>query len=54
MIKWQVKSFGLTGEWPFKLFNSRLGEESGTASVKVKFVDISRNACGEVGFLVQS
>jgi hypothetical protein len=48
-----VKSFGSTGELPFKLFGLRLEEESGTDGVKVKFVDIVRNACGEVGSLVQ-
>jgi hypothetical protein len=29
-------------------------EESGTVGVKVKFVDIDRNACGEADSLVHS
>ncbi len=49
-----MKSFGLTEKLPVKLFDLRLEGESRTASVKVKFVDISRNARGEVGSLVQS
>ncbi len=49
-----MKSFGLTGELPSKLFGLRLEEESGTASVRVKSVDISRNACGVDDSLVQT
>jgi hypothetical protein len=49
-----VKSFGLTEELLSKLFGLRMGEDNGTAGVKVKFVDICRNASGEVGYLVHS
>ena len=31
-----------------------MGEESGTVGVKVKFVEIDRNARGEVGSLVHT
>jgi len=48
-----VKSFGLTEKLPFKLFDLRLEEESGTVGVRVKSVDIDRNVCGEGGSLVQ-
>ena len=47
-----MKSSGLTRKLPFKLPNLRLEEESGTAGVKVKFVDIGGNASGEVDSLV--
>ena len=49
-----MKFLGLTGKLPFKLFGLRLEEESGTASVRVKSVDIGRNARDEGGSLVQS
>ena len=49
-----MKFFGLTGKLSFKLFGLRLEEESGTASVRVKSVDIGRNARDEGGSLVQS
>ncbi len=48
-----MKSFGSTVELPFKLLGLRLGEESGTDGVKVKFVDIVRNTRGEAGSLAQ-
>ena len=49
-----MKSPGSTGKLPFKLSGLRLGEESGTAGVRVKSVDIGRNARGEGGSLAQS
>ncbi len=49
---WKVKSFGSTEKLPFKLHGLRMEGESGTAGVKVKFVEIGRNARGEVGSLV--
>ena len=49
-----MKSPDLIGELLKKPSGLRLEEESGTAGVKVKFVDIGRNACGEGGSLVQS
>ncbi len=49
-----MKSFGSTGELLSKLFNLRLEGESGTASVRVKSVDIGRNARDEGGSLVQT
>ncbi len=47
-----MKSNSSTVELPSKLSFLRLEEENGTAGVKVKFVDIGRNACGEDGSLV--
>ena len=49
-----MKALSLTKELPFKLFGLRQKEESGTASVRVKSVDIGRNARGEGGSLVLS
>jgi hypothetical protein len=49
-----VKAFGLTEKLPIKLYGLRMEEESGTAGVRVKSVDIGRNASGEVGSLVHS
>ncbi len=49
-----MKSFGLTEELLSKLSHSRMEEESGTASVRVKSVDIGRNAHDEGNSLVQS
>ncbi len=48
-----MKSFGSTKELLPKLLGLRLKEENRTASVRVKSVDIGRNARGEDGFLVQ-
>ena len=47
-----MKASGLTRELLFKLLGLRLEEESGTAGVRVKSVDIGRNARGEGGSLV--
>ena len=49
-----VKSPGSTGEMRRKLPSLRAGEESGTAGVAVKCVDIGRNAGGESGSLACS
>ncbi len=49
-----MKSFGLTEELLSKLSHSRLEEESRTASVRVKSVDIGRNARDEGDSLVQT
>ncbi len=46
-----VKSPGSTGEVRRKLHGLRAEEESGTAGVAVKCVDIRRNAGGESGSL---
>ncbi len=42
-----MKSLGLTEKLLFKLLGLRLEEESGTASVRVKSVDIGRNVRGK-------
>ena len=47
-----VKSFDSIKELPSKLHGLRLEEESGIPGVRVKSVDIGRNACGESGSLV--
>ena len=49
-----VKALGSTEELPSKLLGLRLEEENGTVGVRVKSVDIGRNACGEGGSLAQS
>ncbi len=49
-----MKFLRLTEKLPFKLFGSRLEEESGTDRVRVKSVDTVRNARGVDGSLVQS
>ncbi len=49
--KSDVKSFGSTEGLRPKLPNLRAGEESGTAGVGVKSLDIGRNTSGEGGSL---
>ena len=46
-----VKSHGSTVDMRWKLLGLSAAEADGTAGVEVKFVDISRNAGGEVGLL---
>ena len=46
-----VKGVGLTGVMPLKLYDLRVGEESGIPGVAVKCVDIGRNTSGEGGSL---
>ena len=46
-----LKSSGSTRELEWKLPDLRPGEESGTAGVAVKCVDIGRNTIGEGGSL---
>jgi len=46
-----LKSFGSTEELVGKLSSLSLGEENGIPGVKVKFVEIGRNTCGEGDFL---
>ncbi len=49
--KSDVKSFGSTEGLRPKLLDLRAGEESGTAGVGVKSLDIGRNTSGEGGSL---
>ncbi len=49
--KSDVKSFGSTERLRLKLSGLRTGEESGTAGVGVKSLDIGRNTSGEGGSL---
>ena len=46
-----VKAHGSTVGMRWKLSGLGMAEADGTAGVEVKFVDISRNAGGEVGLL---
>ena len=48
-----MKSSDSIGKLPFKLFDLRLGGESGISSVRVKSVDIAKNTGGEGEILVQ-
>ncbi len=52
--KSDVKSFGSTERLRLKLSGLRIGEESGTAGVGVKSLDIGRNTIGEGGSLDDS